>query len=211
MAIEDPRVEPFVEWSDELGNPSDNSHHSGEANPDEPDTQPHDASADADSPPAHPSRARAAGAAFTAAMEAVLNFDNNTVPVRQTRTHTMITGRLADARTDTRVNEVTEARFEAAMDTVLTDRRLTYVADTSDEAITQVAGMNVRSNAEVRNNNDSDNNLNTINRVLNEGELPDIDQPISDESYPSNSAFSFNHENENYDKTPEFDPEWDPG
>ena len=43
------------------------------------------------------------------------------------------------------------------------------------------------------------------------GELPDIDQPISVESYPSNSAFSFNHENENYDKTPEFDPEWDPG
>jgi hypothetical protein len=144
-------------------------------------------------------------------MEAVLNnLDNSTVPVRQTSTHTMDTGGL-DARTDTRINEITEAHFEAAMDAVLSNRRLTYVTDTNAEVSTHEAEMNVRTNAEDRNNNDSVNNLNFSNRVVIQGELPDIDQPISDESYPSNSAFSFNHENENYDKTPEFDPEWDPG
>jgi hypothetical protein len=89
---------------------------------------------------------------------------------------------------------------------------LTHAADTSAEVSTHDVGTLDRNNTiDRKSNNVSENNLNTNSRVLNEGELPDIDQPISDESYPSNSAFSFNHENEKYDKTPEFDPEWDPG
>ena len=77
---------------------------------------------------------------------------------------------------------------------------------------TQGAAILDRDNIEDRNtNNNSDNNLNLNDCAHAENELPDIDQPISDSSYPSNSAFSFNYENESYDKTPDFEPEWDPG
>jgi hypothetical protein len=209
MAIEDPRVEPFVEWSDEIENPSDNSRHSGDDNPDELDIQSQDTSS------AQPSGARAAGAAFRAAMEAVLNnLNNSTDPVSQTMTHNNIAGGLVDARTVTRVNEITEARFNAAMEAVLNEpsQRRTHTADISAEVSTQGTDIHDRRNIEERNADFvSENNLDFNNRALDEGELPNIDQPLSDESYPSNSALSFNHENENYDKTPEFDPEWDPG
>ena len=77
---------------------------------------------------------------------------------------------------------------------------------------TPAADMKASNDTDDRNSaSDREKNQKLNNHVLNEGELPDIDQLTSDESYPSNSAFSFNHENENYDKTPEFDPEWDPG
>jgi hypothetical protein len=107
-----------------------------------------------------------------------------------------------------------EARFNAAMDAVLngTVRRVSHTTGTSTGVSTHVADMNARNDTDDRNiASGSENNLNLNSRVLNEGELPDIDQPISDESYPSNSDFSYRNENEIYDKTPEFDPEWDPG
>ena len=148
-------------------------------------------------------------------MEAVLiNLDNSTGPVSQMMAHTRNTGGLPDARTNTRVNGITEARFNAAMEAVLNEsaKRRTHAADISAEVSTQVTDIHVRNITENRNtNHNSENNLNLNSRVLNEGELPDIDQPIINESYPSNSAFSFNYENENYDETPEFEPEWDPG
>ena len=132
----------------------------------------------------------------------------------QTRAHTRTTDGLSDACTDTRVNGIAEAHFNAAMEAVLneTGRRMTHSADASAEGSTQDVDIHVRNDTEDRSTiNNSENNLNLNNHILNEGKLPDIDQQISDESYPSNSAFSFNYENENYDKTPEFDPEWDPG
>jgi hypothetical protein len=100
------------------------------------------------------------------------------------------------------------------MDAVLHDAasRTAPATDTGAAVNTQDTVVIARNNTDDMNiTNDSVNNLNFNSRSLNEGELPDIDQPLSDESYPSNSAFSFNYENENYDKTPEFDPEWDPG
>ena len=82
----------------------------------------------------------------------------------------------------------------------------------SAEASTQDIEIHNRRNIEERNAVfDIISSPESINRALDEGELPNIDQPLSDESYPSISAFSFNYENENYDNTPEFEPEWDPG
>jgi hypothetical protein len=207
MAIEDPRVEPFVEWSDEMEYPSDTSRHSAHDNSGELDAR--------DTPLAQSSGARAAGAAFRAAMEAVLNnLSSSTDPVRQTDTHNNIDSGLIDARPATRVNVITEAHFNAAMEAVLneTRQRRTLTADTSTEVSTQDNEIHDRRNIEERNAVlDNINHPDLNNHTLDRGELPDIDQPPSDESYPSNSAFSFNHESEKYDKTPEFDPEWDPG
>ena len=121
---------------------------------------------------------------------------------------------MPDARTNIKINGITEAHFNTAMNAVLNEsvRRRTHATDISTEVSTQGADINVRNNTENRNTtNDSENSLNLNNYAPNDDELPDIDQTISDESYPSNSAFSFNHESENYDKTPDFEPEWDPG
>ena len=194
MVIEDPRVEPFVEWSGEIENPSDNSHHSSKVNPDDLDIRPRVMSAGVNNLPTHPSGARAADATFRTAMEAVLNnLNNSTVSVSQRGTPTTNMGGLSDARTGIRVNGNAKVCFKAAMDVVRheTARRTTHDADTSAEVSTQDADINVRNNRGNRNTNDSENNVTLNNHILIEGELPDIDQPTSEESYPSYSAFSF--------------------
>jgi hypothetical protein len=125
-------------------------------------------------------------------MEAVLsNLDNSIGPASQSRARNSTTGGLSNAHTDTRVNKITEAHFNAAMEAVINEpiQRRTYSADISDEVSTQDANILNRNNTENRINNNSENNLNFSNHVLIENELPDIDQPISDESYPSISAF----------------------
>ena len=215
MAIEDPRVEPFAEWSVEDENQPDSNFHSDGHDTDELVTQPQAVHENSGNPPTQSNGARAAGAAFRAAMEAVLNnFDNSLGPVSQSRAHITVIDGPPEVRADIRGSETTEACFNAAMETVLNEpnQRRTYVADISAEDSTQDANMHDRNNTESRSiTNNSENNLNPNSHMLAEAELPDIDQPISDESYPSNSAFSFNYENENFDKTPEFEPEWDPG
>jgi hypothetical protein len=85
VAIKDPRVEPFAEWSDKYENPSEPWDHIGDNNLDKPDTVPQGDSQGADNHQtnqlnsgegqhaAHIGGARAARAAFRTAMEAVIN------------------------------------------------------------------------------------------------------------------------------------------
>ena len=90
------------------------------------------------------------------------------------------------------------------METVLNEtvRTVSHTTGSNTGVNSHVANMNVRHVTAVRDNaNNEENNLNLNSRVLIMGELPDIDKPMSDESYPSNSAYSFNHEAD----------KWDPG
>ena len=67
------------------------------------------------------------------------------------------------------------------MEAVLNEsaKRRTHAADISAEVSTQVTDIHVRNITENRNtNHNSENILNLNGRVLNEGELPVIDQPI---------------------------------
>jgi hypothetical protein len=182
MAIEDPRVEPFVDWSEEADSTSDSIHPDGAVGPDDPNVQSTDTVSDIN-PLVPNGGAHTAGAAFRAAMEAVLhNLDNST------------------------------AAMDAVTNDIATRTRITRNEDINAVVSTNEAGTHDRNSTEDKNSkNPGENSLSTISGVHNEGELPDIDQTINDEYYPSNSAFSFNYENENYDKTPEFEPEWDPG
>ena len=70
-------------------NPSDSSHHNGNENPDEPDTQPKDDLQSTDNQSIHTRGAQVAGNAFRTAMEAVLNsIDNRAGPIKSRMTHT---------------------------------------------------------------------------------------------------------------------------
>jgi hypothetical protein len=56
--------------------------------------------------------------------------------------------------------------------------------------------------------NDVEDNSNNNRSVNSEDELSDINHDISDKSHFS--ILSYTSKNEIYDKTTEFDPEWDP-
>ena len=76
---------------------------------------------------------------------------------------------LSGARIDSRVSGSVEARFNAAMDTVLNEAagRTTHAADISAEANTQVADTLVRNNTEIRNiNSDSCKDPNQVRWLI---------------------------------------------